>query len=308
MTTHLVPARTGWRIAVPFAVVTLIWGSTWLVIRDQLGTVPASWSVTYRFLIAGMVMFGWIALRRLDWRLSMRGHGLALLLGGTQFMLNFNLVYRAEAYITSGVVALVYALLLVPNALLARIFLGQRLTRPFLIGSAIGVFGVGLMFVHEFRQSALPLPLLLWGLGLTALGLISASAANVMQATPLARREPLFAMLAYAMLYGALMDAAYAWATVGPPVLDTRPGYWAGVGFLAVFGSVVTFPLYSQIIRDIGPARAAYTGVLVPVIAMILSTLFEGYRWSALSGIGVAFAIAGLVFALNARNPERKSG
>lgn len=308
MTAHPISARTGWRIAVPFAVVTLIWGSTWLVIRDQLGTVPASWSVTYRFLIAGMVMFGWIALRRLDWRLTARGHGLALLLAATQFMLNFNLVYRAEVYITSGVVALVYALLLVPNALLARIFLGQRLTRPFLIGSAIGVFGVGLMFVHEFQQSALPLPLLIWGLGLTGLGVLSASAANVLQATSLARREPLFAVLAFSMLYGTLMDAAYAWATVGPPVLDARPGYWAGVGFLAVFGSVVTFPLYFQIIRDIGPARAAYTGVLVPVIAMILSTLFEGYRWSALSGIGVVFAIAGLVFALNARNPERKSG
>lgn len=108
-------------------------------------------------------------------------------------------------------------------------------------------------------------------------------------------------LLAWGMFWGALIDAGYAWAVAGPPVFDSRPGYVAGVIYLGLFASAVAFTLYFGLIRSIGPARAAYSGVLVPVIALLLSTLFERYVWSWQAAAGAALSLAGLVIALRAR-------
>jgi len=292
-------------VLIPFAVVTLIWGSTWLVIKDQLTVVPPSWSVCYRFAVAGVAMLAWAALRRERLPLDPRGFLFAGALGLAQFTFNFNFVYRAEQHITSGVVAVVYALLLVPNAVLARIFLDQKMGRQLLIGSAVAMAGVALLFVHEARLSPVGPHEALIGIGLALLGVLSASIANVMQATGTAKAYPMATMLGWAMLIGSAFDAAFAFATVGAPVLDPRPAYFAGLAYLGVIGSAVTFSIYFQLIRTIGPAKAAYTSVLIPVIAMLLSTAFEGYRWSLIAAGGAVLVVAGLVLALKARRPNR---
>ena len=299
------PRSTRLSVLIPFAVVTLIWGSTWLVIKDQLAMVPASWSVTYRFLVAGVTILAWALLRRERLALDARGWGFAAALGVTQFVLNFNFVYRAEQHITSGVVAVVYALLLVPNALLARVFLGQRMGRQLLVGSAVAVAGIALLFLHEARLSTAGPEQALLGIGIALAGVLSASVANIMQATKTAKAYPMATALGWAMLIGAGLDAAFAWATAGPPVIETRWSYAAGILYLGVLGSALTFTIYFHLIRVIGPAKAAYTSVLIPVIAMLLSTLFEGYRWSWLAGGGAALVLAGLVIALKARRPNR---
>jgi drug/metabolite transporter (DMT)-like permease len=292
-------------VLIPFLVVTVIWGSTWIVIRDQLSVVPPSWSVAYRFAVAGMVMLGWALLRRERLGLDARGWGFAAALGFAQFVLNFNFVYRAEQHITSGVVAIVYALLLVPNAILARIFLGQLMGRQLLIGSAVAMAGVALLFLHEARLSDAGPEAALIGIGIALLGVLSASVANVMQATKTAKVYPMATMLGWAMLTGAAIDAAFALVTVGPPVIEMRWSYIAGTLYLGVLGSALAFTIYFQLIRTIGPAKAAYTSVLIPVIAMLLSTVFEGYRWSLLAVAGAAVVMIGLVLALKARRPNR---
>jgi drug/metabolite transporter (DMT)-like permease len=305
MTFATAPRSTRLSVLIPFAIVTLIWGSTWLVIKDQLAVVPPSWSVTYRFAVGGATLLLWAAIRREKLGLDGRGLLFALILGLLQFALNFNFVYRSELYITSGVVAVVYALLLVPNAILARIFLGQRMGRQLMVGSAIAVAGVALLFVHEARLSSVGPEQVMLGIAIAFAGVLSASAANVMQATRVAKAYPMATMLGWAMLLGAGMDAIWSFAMVGPPVFETRPAYWLGILYLGVIGSGVAFTLYFAMIRQIGPAKAAYTGVAIPVIAMILSTVFEGYRWSWLAAAGVALALAGLVVALKARRPNR---
>jgi drug/metabolite transporter (DMT)-like permease len=299
------PQSTRLSVLIPFGIVTLIWGSTWLVITGQLGIVPPSWSVSYRFLVAGIAMLGWAAWRGELVRLDARGWLFACALGCLQFCLNFNFVYRAEAHVTSGLVAVIFALLLVPNAVLARVFLGQRMGAQLLLGSAVAIAGVALLFLHELRSDPGGSGALLTGIALTLCGVLSASAANIMQGTATAKLYPMTGMLGVAMLIGAGVDAGYAWATVGPPVFDPRPVYWLGVLYLGLAASALAFPLYFGIVRTIGPAKAAYSGVLVPVIAMLLSTLFEGYRWSLLAGAGAGLAMVGLVVALTARRPNR---
>ena len=163
--------------------------------------------------------------------------------------------------------------------------------------------GVALLFVQEVRLSAVPTGAILAGLGFTLLAVLAASVSNVMQLSKAMKARAIAPVLGWAMLYGALIDAAVAWATAGPPVIEARIGYWLGLLYLGLIASALAFWLYYGIIRRIGPAKAAYSGVLIPVIAMAISTVAEGYRWSFLALAGGALAVAGLVIALKAGRP-----
>ncbi len=292
------------RVQIPFWICTLIWGTTWIVILGQLGTVPPSWSVTYRFLVAGAAMFAYAAMTRARLNIGRDGQIFAIIFGIAQFAFNFNFVYRAEAYVTSGLVAVIFALLIVPNTILARLFLGTRPSPRFYLGAGIAVAGIGLLFLKEYRAAAAGSDAVLLGIGLTMLGVLSASVANVMQATKRAAALPMASLLAWGMLWGTLCNAAFAWATVGPPVIEPSVSYIGGVIYLGIAASAIAFMAYFSVIRMIGPGPAAYSSVIVPVIAMGISTVFEGYRWTLLAGAGGTLAIAGLVIALTARKPS----
>jgi drug/metabolite transporter (DMT)-like permease len=286
-------------VTLPFIVFTAVWGSTWIVIRGQLGIVPAQWSVAYRFTIAAVAM-ALIAVAKGDGlRLGRGGLRAAAFLGFTQFCINFNAVYLAERHITSGVVATVFALLLIPSSLMGWAFLGQRPTQRFALSSLVAVGGIALLFVHELRAHTASTLQIVSGIGITLIGMIGASVANVVQARPEIRRFPLFPLLAWCMAAGAAIDALFAFAVEGPPAFDPRPAYWAGLLYLALAASVLTFTLYYPVIRRIGPAKAAYSSVLVPIIAMGFSTWLEDYHWTSLTVAGAVLALGGMAAALS---------
>jgi drug/metabolite transporter (DMT)-like permease len=291
-------------IAIPFTIFTLIWGSTWIVIRDQIGNgaaVSPHWSVTYRFILAaaGMAVIAKVRGDRL-W-LGREGMVPCAIIGATQFCVNFNSVYLAERHITSGLVATFFALLLIPNAILAFFFLDQKVNRRFVTGSAIATIGIGLLFAHEFRLGRASSADLAVGLTLTLVGMFGASTANVYQAIDQVRRFPLAPLLGWSMAIGAALDATLAFVMAGPPTFDPRPSYAFGLLYLALAASCLAFSLYFPVVRKIGPARAAYSSVVVPIIAMALSTVFEGYRWSLLAGAGALLALGGMLVALGGR-------
>lgn len=292
-----------------FLLVSLIWGGTWLVIRDQIASVPASWSISYRFLVASFGMFALAAMRREPLRLASGGLRWAVMLGLFQFTLNFGFVYNAESYITSGLVAVMFALLVVPNAVLGRILLGQRITGAFVLGSAIAALGVALLFAHEWRSSPATLEEVLLGAGLTVGGILSASIANITQAMDGAKKQPFLALLAWSMAIGVAINTVYALAMDGLPQFDMRPSYSLGILYLGLAGSVVTFPLYYGLVRKVGAGQAAYSSVIVPIVAMVLSTLFEGFQWGALPAAGAIITLIGMVVAMRGRTsaPPRRA-
>ncbi len=286
-------------IVLPFAAFTTIWGSTWIVIRDQLGEVPPQWSVSYRFVIAAIAMAAIARIKGRPFLLDRQGMLAALFIGVAQFCINFNAVYLAERHITSGVVATMFALLLIPNSLLGWAFLGQRPGRRFAAGSALAVAGIALLCIHELRANPAPTLQVLAGIGLTLLALLGASASNVYQAREHVRRHHLASLLAWSMAIGAIIDIAVAFVVAGPPVFTTRPAYWAGVAYLALFASALAFSLYFPVVRKIGPGKAAYSSVLVPVIAMAFSTAIEGYRWNWVAAAGAVLALSGMLVAIS---------
>jgi drug/metabolite transporter (DMT)-like permease len=288
----------GGSVTIPFIIFTAIWGSTWIVIRTQLGTVPPQWSVTYRFIAAALAMALLATWKGDSLRLGRQGLVAAIFLGFTQFCINFNAVYLAERHITSGVVATVFALLLIPASLMAWALLHHRPTRRFAWSSLVAVAGIVLLFVHEIQEHPADSRQIAAGIGLTLAGMLGAAIANVVQARPEVRRFPLFGLLAWSMAAGALIDGIIAFVMTGPPVFDPRPSYWLGVLYLALFASVLTFSLYYPVVRKIGPAKAAYSSVLVPIIAMGFSTAFENYRWTGLTVAGALLALGGMAAAM----------
>jgi len=289
------------RVLVPFALVTMIWGSTWLAIHSQFGPVSTEWSVAYRFAVGAISMFVVALAMKLPLRVRLSDHALAAALGLVIFVINYNCVYASEQHITSGLVAVIFSLLVPLNAILAQVFLKQELSRPFLMGSAVAMLGVVLLFVHEWRAVDRNPHEVTLGIGLAVVAVTFASFGNVFQGSARARQVPMATLLAWAMGWGAVFDAIIAWVRTGPPMVDLRPSYIGGLLYLGVIASAVAFTLYFNLIRRIGAARGGYVNVMIPVIAMGFSTLFESYHWSVEAALGGLLVIAGLALAMRAR-------
>ena len=294
------PSMLSPKVLVPFMLTGTIWGSTWFVITGQISDVPAAWGVFYRFMLATPALFLLAMTMGNRLKLNRAEHLLALGVGIAQFSGNFLFVYHAEQHITSGIVAVMFALLMVPNAIFARVFIGEKVQCGFIDGSLVAIAGVALLLVHEWNAAPLGGDVGL-GIVLAVGGMLAASIANVVQANPTGRGVPMVSLLAWAMLYGTLFDLGYALLTAGPPQVPGAWQFWAGTAYLAIIGSVVTFPLHYNLVREIGAGKTAYNGIVTVCVAMLLSTLFEGFRWDALSASGMALALTGMGLALRAR-------
>lgn len=295
------PSMLSPKVLIPFMLTGTIWGSTWFVITGQISDVPAAWGVFYRFMLATPALFALAVVMGNRLKLNRPEHLLALGVGIAQFSGNFLFVYHSEQHITSGIVAVMFALLMVPNAVFAKIFIGERVASGFIGGSLVAIAGVAMLLVHEWNAAPLGGNVGL-GIVLAVGGMLAASIANVVQANPTGRGVPMVSFLAWAMVYGTIFDLGYALLTVGPPTVPSAWQFWAGTAYLAIIGSVVTFPLHYNLVREIGAGRTAYNGIVTVCVAMLLSTLFEGFKWDALSAGGMALALVGMGLALRSKS------
>jgi drug/metabolite transporter (DMT)-like permease len=305
MSSAPVPSMLSPRVLIPFMLTGTIWGSTWFVITGQIADVPAAWGVFYRFMLATPALFALAFMMGNRLRLNRPEHLLALGVGIAQFSGNFLFVYHAEQHITSGIVAVMFALLMVPNAIFAKVFIGEKVAGGFIGGSLVAIAGVALLLVHEWNAAPLGGPNganVGLGIVLAIGGMLAASIANVVQANPTGRGVPMVSFLAWAMVYGTAFDLVYALVTVGPPPIPSGWQFWAGTAYLAIIGSVVTFPLHYNLVREIGAGRTAYNGIVTVCVAMLLSTLFEDFRWTWLAASGMALALLGMGLALRSKS------
>ena len=287
-----------------FAAPSFIWGTTWLAIKFQLGAVAPEASVAYRFGLAALLLFGWCWLRGIRLRFDARTHAALAVLGVFQFDLNYLCVYLSERHLTSGLVALVFGLLVLWNLLGARVFFRTPLTVSVAAGAAAGLLGVTLVVWPDLRQVR-SAPELGRGVALAVLGTLASSAGNLWSQRVYRSGIPVVPGTAWAMLYGALAVILSAAVRGVPFAFDRSPAYVASLAYLALFGSVFAFVAYLTLIRRIGAGRAGYHAVVIPVLAMATSTVFEGYRWTGLALAGMALVLAGNVLML--RRPPAAS-
>jgi drug/metabolite transporter (DMT)-like permease len=280
-----------------FLTTVLVWGSTWFAIEFQLGVVEPAVSVAYRFALAGSLLLAWQLFRREPVMLPRAAVLPTALTGLFNFGLNYLLVYSATGHLTSGLVAVAGSALTVMNVLNARLFLGQPVRPPVLVGGAVGVTGVLLLFWPEIAAHGLEGEAML-GLGLVMLGNYCASVGNMAISRARQHAVPLFSITAWAMLTGAALTGMAALVIGLPFAWDPRPGYLATLIYLTLFGSIVAFLSYFTLLGRIGADRAGYVAVMVPLVALVISTVFEGYVWTPVSVIGLLLALGGNVLIM----------
>jgi drug/metabolite transporter (DMT)-like permease len=283
-----------------YSVAVLIWGSTWLVIKFQLGIVPPLVSVAWRFALASLMLLAYSALRRRPLRFSGRDHLWLALQGVLLFGVNYACVYLAEQYLTSGLVAVVFSIVVFMNAVGMRLFFSQPIRAVTAVAAVVGVVGVALIFWPELQRFSNTGSQVL-GLGLAVTATTVASLGN-MVATRIHRRQlPVMQINAWSMLYGALAVAAMALAAGQRFAFDVSWSYIVSLFYLSLFGSALAFGAYLTLMRRIGADRASYTAVAIPVVALLLSTAFEQFRWQLQTFLGVALCLGGNLLMLRRR-------
>ncbi len=289
-----------------YTLTVLIWGSTWLGIKFQLGTVEPVLSVAYRFTLATLILFLWCLARRLPLRFSRSEHLFIALQGVLLFALNYLLFYLAELQITSGLAAVVFSTIVVMNLLNGRLFLGTPVELKVLLGGALGMVGLVLLFWPEMAAVNFSGPVLT-GLLLSFAATYLASLGNIISARNQRLRLPVVQTNAFGMAYGALCMASLAIIGGTPLVIDWSLPYLVSLGYLALFGSVIAFGCYLSLVGRIGPGRAAYATLLFPVVALALSTIWEDYHWSSPAVCGILLILGGNYLALARKKPLPQS-
>jgi drug/metabolite transporter (DMT)-like permease len=275
---------------------TLIWSSTWHVILYQLGTVPVLNSVAWRFALASALLFALAAWRGEAWRLPARLHPWLLLTGVVQYGLNYWAVYEAERFIPSGLVAVLFSLMVFGNAATGAWFFGQPISRRFAVSAAVGVAGVALIFWPEVLAAGAR-PQALKGLAIGLGAVVCACSGNALTLRLSRQGVPLVSMLAWCMGYGALGLLGVAGLSGAGWQLGTGTAWWLSLAYLSAIGTVASFLLYFKLVQRDGPGRAALTGVLIPVIALVISAALEGWQPSLLSLAGMALCVGSVFVA-----------
>ncbi|MGD8963870.1 MAG: EamA family transporter [Desulfobacterales bacterium] len=275
---------------------SLIWGSTWLAIKLQLTQVPPILSVAYRFCLASLILLAYCRLTNKQLKFSTRDHWFMALQGVTLFGLCYCGSYLATAFMTSGLVAVVFSTILMWNILNLRIFMGQPVAWRAFWGGILGLCGIGIVFWHDLATFTATRGLI--GLLIALSGAYLASVGNVVSSRNTKKGIPVTQANAFGMGYGGLLTLLIHFAMGGTLSMDWTMGYLGPMLYLTIFGSIVAFGCYMLLIGRIGAEYAAYVTLLMPIIALILSTLFEGYLWTANAVVGVATVLAGNLIIL----------
>lgn len=275
-----------------YALTVLIWGSTWLAIKLQLGTVEPMISVAYRFTLAAVVLMVWCRIRKLKMDFTVKDHLFMALQGTFLFALNYWLFYAAELYLTSGLAAVIFSTILILNMINGAIFLKTPFDPKVIVGAALGLCGIMLVFKPElngFNWKTDAVLGIMLSLGATFL----ASLGNIISARNQKNGLPIIQSNAWGMTYGAGLMLLIALIAGKPFGFDPSLKYVGALIYLAIFGSIVAFGCYLSLIGRIGADRAAYATLLFPIVALLISTIWENYQWSTEAVTGVGLIIAG---------------
>lgn len=284
-----------------FLIPTFIWGSTWHVIKFQIGDTDPLFSVGYRFIIASIILLLYSKITKLNLRFSLRNHLFIALQGACLFGINYWFVYMAEEHLTSGLVAVIFSGLIFMNVFLNAIILKAPVRKSVILGGAIGAVGIILIFKDELTSFSLSdqnFVAFLMALG----SVVLASTGNILSAFNQKQKIPVIQTNAYGMLYGSVLVMSIGLLTGKNFTIDMNFSYISSLMYLSVFGSIIAFTTYLNLLGKIGPDKSGYISLVMPVIALFISTLLEGYQWTSYGFVGLLFILSGIFLALQRKN------
>jgi drug/metabolite transporter (DMT)-like permease len=280
-----------------FAICVLTWGTTWYAITFQLGHMAPEVGVALRFALAGAVVLALCAARGLQLRFSLRDHALFALQGAFLYGVSYICVYHAERHVVSGLVAVGYSASPLVTGLGAHALFGMRVTGRFFVGGLLGLAGVALMFWPEFGKAADSRDAVL-GAQFTVAAVLLSAVGSLAASRNRSRGLPFWPALGFGMLYGAAVSALMALLQGQSFAVPAVASWWLSLLYLALAGSVLTFACFLTLQERIGPGPAGTIGVMTPLLALVVSMVFEAFQPDALTLTGAALAVTGNVLML----------
>ncbi len=280
-----------------YLVVLLVWGSTWFAIKFQIDNVSPLTSVFYRFILATAICGALVIARKASLKFTRRQHLWFAFQGFCLYSMNYILFYQSEKYIPSGLVAATFTLVIYLNMFGQQIFLKRKSSSQVFLSALIGGLGITFLFWNQlvnFQTDQSGIHGLLLGIVAT----VFASGGNIISARNQSEKIPILSNNFWSMLYGSIVTLALLLASGESLQIPWTPTYLASLFYLSLFGTVIAFQAYLTLIGRIGPDRAAYANVMTPVIALMLSSVFEDFHWQWYTLLGALLCLLGNYFAL----------
>jgi drug/metabolite transporter (DMT)-like permease len=293
-----------------FVLNTIIWGTTWFAIKYQVVVVSLIWSVVYRFGLASLILLSFCILTRRKLSYPRKTHTIMALQGLFLFCLNYVLYYVGTYYLISGLVALLGASTIFFNIINARIFFNMPIMARVVTGASIGFLGLIIVFsgeIWQMYQHAESLQGVAIGIISCILAALSASFGNMAAVKLHQMQVPMLQGAAISMVYGTLYSAIIALLLHQPIQFSLAASYLISLFYLIILGTIIAFGCYLTLLNTVGPARAAYISIITPVVAIIISTFFENFRWNYSTVLGMILIIGGNVLVLTKRKASVKA-
>jgi drug/metabolite transporter (DMT)-like permease len=285
-----------------YIITVLIWGSTWFAIEFQLGEVAVEVSLFYRFGLAALIMWGYCLWKKIPLTFSLKNHGYIILLGVGNFSANYAILYYAQNYLTSAMTSIAFSTLLLMNIVNTRIFFGKPIAFRIYLGALLGLMGIITLFWDDL-QSVNISSATLWGLALALIGTLVASFGNMVSVRNSNSELNIMAVNAWGMTYGTFLLMIYAVFNGSQFNFSFEASYIISLLYLALFGSVIAFASYFSLLKNLGAEKASYLIILFPIVAVIISGLFEGFEFTQNIFIGFVLVLIGNAIVLT---PQEK--
>ena len=281
-----------------FGITLFCWSPTWYVIKFQLGYVDPLISVFYRFLAASIIIFIYLLIKKKKLKFSLNQHLWFLLFGTCLYSINYVFFYLSNVYLISAFPAVVFSTVVLMNILGEAFYFKKKPSLKTLIGATIGMLGIIIIFNNEILNFDLENGTHI-GLFLALIGTFCASTGNMVYQRNLNNNFPLMQTLAYAMLYGSLITFSITQIKGTELLFEYSFDYIASLAYLTIIGSIFAFIFYLKLLENVGPGRAGYVGVVMPVLALLISTIFENLEWKVDLIIGLPILIIGAALVIN---------
>ncbi len=276
----------------------LIWGTSWYAIKFQLGVVSTDISVAYRFFLAGMVMLCFCKFKRLNLKFKLSDHGFFLIQGFFLFSFNYLLFYQSTSVLTTGLIAVIFTSMLIFNTINSAVFFHSAISGLFFLAAIMGISGICLIFLPELQKLNFD-KATTFAVLLAFAGSFSASLGNMASMRSQRHGIPVIQANTWGMIYGSILTCIYSIGQGSDFNFDFSAGYIISLIYLSMFASVIAFWSYLTLLGRIGAGNAAYVTVIFPIVALIISTVFENYQWSLLALAGVVLSLAGNLLLLS---------
>ena len=281
-----------------FGVTLFCWSPTWYVIKFQLGYVDPLVSVFYRFLAAAIIIFIYLLIKRKKLKFSLNHHLWFVFFGICLYSLNYVFFYLSNTYLISAFPAVVFSTVVIMNILGEAFYFNKKPSLKTLIGATIGMLGIIIIFNNEIFNFNLSNGTHV-GLFLALLGTFCASTGNMIHQRNLNNNFPLIETIAYAMFYGSLITLLITQIKGTELLFEYTLSYIASLAYLSIIGSIFAFIFYLKLLEKVGAGRAGYVGVVMPVLALLISTVFENLEWKIDLIVGLPILIVGAALVIN---------